>query len=520
MPIADLLRGVRELDEHAEQFKKAEQYAEGTRPEAFASARMRRAMAANDVSFKINLARVPVKVFASRLEVASITVPGNEPATAAIEALWERNELDVELPNAIRKACSFGDAYLAVWPGDEPGTADIWVRTPLTTVVLYAEDNPRRKVCAVFRMRHGKAVRVNLLYADRTEKWITLAGKDGGEEGDWVPYQGEDEDGGQEAWPLPHPDGVDEVPVYHLRTDRPHGRPVHLDAWGAQDLVTKLITSHAASVDYQSGPQRYALAEAAVDSDDDAGIDFGADDAQAEAADSNAEKISKLKAGPDQLWYMEGVKTVGQFDPPDPALFTDPISLYVRLMAVTTDVPLHHFDPSGDQPSGESRRVANEGLNKAVGALKVAFASPLKRAMAQALKIMGLGDVSVDVRWVPNETPDGLEAWQTVGEKIDAGVPTRQALLEAGYTTEQVDEWLTESEDEDLMRRILALKELGAATQSLGTAVGFGVVSVDQVQRAVAALLGEEPQAVQVPAAPVIEAAPPAPEVLADGGAA
>ena len=65
-----------------------------------------------------------------------------------------------------------------------------------------------------------------------------------------------------------------------------------------------------------------------------------------------------------------------------------------------------------------------------------------------------------------------------MGEKIDAGVPTRQALLEAGYTTEQVDEWLTESEDEDLMRPILALKELGAATQRLGTAVGFGVVSV------------------------------------------
>ena len=63
------------------------------------------------------------------------------------------------------------------------------------------------------------------------------------------------------------------------------------------------------------------------------------------------------------------------------------------------------------------------------------------------------------------------------------------------------------------MRRILALKELGAATQSLGTAVGFGVVSVDQVQRAVAALLGEEPQAVQAPAAPVLEAAPAEPVV-------
>jgi hypothetical protein len=138
----------------------------------------------------------------------------------------------------------------------------------------------------------------------------------------------------------------------------------------------------------------------------------------------------------------------------------------------------------------------------------VAFASPLKQAFQQVLKIMGLGsDLPVDVRWVPGEVPSGLEAWQGVSAKIDAGVPVRQALLEAGYTTDQVDEWLSASEDEDLMRRILALKELGAATQSLGTAVGFGVVTVDQVQRAVAALLGEEPAAAQEPAP--VEPAPP-----------
>jgi hypothetical protein len=509
MPLADLLHGLAELDEHAPDYETARQYAEGERGEVFASPRMRRAMAATGTTYRVNLAQIPIKVLSGRLEIAAVTVPDDDAATQQVEDIWDRNELDTELPGAIRKACEYGDAYLMVWPGDEPNTADIWVRTPLTTRVIYDPENPRRKSYAVFAWAEGaknaKRRRCNVLYDDRTEKYVTLPGRKGTEPGDWTEYQ---PDG--EAWPLPHPDGIDEVPVYHLRTDRPYGRPVHKDSYGPQDLVTKLIISDTSGVDYQAAPQRYALAEAAVDTDDDAGIDFGLDDASAVAPAEGESPVSKLKSGPGELWYLEGVKSVGQFEPPAPNLITDRVQLYVRLLSVVTDVPLHYFDPSGDQPSGESRRVANEPLVKAVGMLKVAFASPLKRAFALALKLSGYPDADVDVRWVPNETPDGLEAWQTIAAKIEAGVPVRQALLEAGYTTAQVDDWLTESEDEDVMRRILALKELGSATQSLGTAVGFGVVTVEQVQRAVAALLGEDPAAVQ--------AGQPAPGAVATPG--
>jgi hypothetical protein len=34
-----------------------------------------------------------------------------------------------------------------------------------------------------------------------------------------------------------------------------------------------------------------------------------------------------------------------------------------------------------------------------------------------------------------------LEGWQTVQVKIAAGVPPRQAFLEAGYSDEQCDKW-------------------------------------------------------------------------------
>src|SRR5690606_27894351 len=41
----------------------------------------------------------------------------------------------------------------------------------------------------------------------------------------------------------------------------------------------------------------------------------------------------------------------------------------------------------------------------------------------------------------PSETSTDKDGLELVSIKIKTGVPIRQALLEAGYTAEQVDEW-------------------------------------------------------------------------------
>jgi hypothetical protein len=74
------------------------------------------------------------------------------------------------------------------------------------------------------------------------------------------------------------------------------------------------------------------------------------------------------------------------------------------------------------------------------------------------------------------------EGWQTVKAKIDAGVPRRQALMEAGYRAEQVDEWLAGVDDAELQRRVDILASLADSAQKIGAAKTLGVLTDEQAQ--------------------------------------
>ncbi|WP_176734724.1 hypothetical protein, partial [Streptomyces sp. EN23] len=98
-----------------------------------------------------------------------------------------------------------------------------------------------------------------------------------------------------------------------------------------------------------------------------------------------------------------------------------------------------------------------------------------------ALRRLGIEDPVVTVDWVPARSVSSAEGWQTVKAKIDAGVPRRQALMEAGYRAEQVDSWLAGVDDAELQRRVDVLAALADSAQKLGTAKTLGVITEEQV---------------------------------------
>jgi len=103
---------------------------------------------------------------------------------------------------------------------------------------------------------------------------------------------------------------------------------------------------------------------------------------------------------------------------------------------------------------------------------------------------LGVEEPVVTVHWKPAETVDDAEGWQTVQAKIAAGVPRRQALIEAGYRAEQVDAWLSGTDDAELLaaaRSLLAEAQSGRewiwtaprnAAFLGGVAALFGVVPI------------------------------------------
>lgn len=547
---SDLQVALDELAEAADDYEIAEQYYEDKRPEVFASTRLRRAMGRTSTAFHLGFARKPVDTITERLEISAITST-SEAAKSRIDDLIADNKLNRAMKNWFRRAGEYGDAYVIVWPSPMPDVpdgqlvdtdadgiqnVDVFYNSPHCTRVFYDPENPTRKQYAIKKwvLTATKQVRVNLYYPDRIEKYITNVGVLHPKATDLKPYLDSDNElvdpdnprAGRQ-WPVPNPFG--EIPVFHLRNDDPYGTPEHKGFYGAQDAIRKLVLGHMASVDYNSFPQRWALADAESDAtdleaDDDDMAEFALTDTGG-TRNLGGDPQSQLSADPASVWLLKGYKGVGQFEAADPAKFTDPATLYLRMGAMITDTPVHRIDPTGASESGESRRAAEAPFTKKVVDRQASYGDTIREIFEFALnKILGIGDVEVTVHWKSAESVDDQQGWQTLLLKLQAGLPVKQAFLEAGYTKDQVTEWFGE-DDIDLPIQVDLLLKIAQALAAFAPALGANVVSDEQVQAIISAVMGEwaeethgEDVPDRVPAAPTpaVPPAAPQPEVIGD----
>jgi hypothetical protein len=437
--LGDLMAGLEALDVAEPGYHRAEQYYSGNVPEYFASPRLRRAMMRTGLAFRFNFARIPVDAVTERLKLAAVTC-ADAAADAALRDIWLRNKIALQSRQIIRRACEFGDAYVIVWPSDDESGIDIFYNSPQCVRVIYDQENPLLKSYAVKRWQlDDRHVRADVYYPDRIEKWITKPGAKGEKPGDWTEYI----DGLDGAWPVDNPFG--EIPVFHFRTDQPYGEPEHRGFYGPQDAIHKLILSHMAGVDYQAFPQRYALMAPDTDSSEAAAEDEDIfafpDQGTGSTVPPAGEGRSQFSADPGSVWYMKGLTGVGQFDTAQHQNFTEPMLTYLRMGSEVTNTPLHRVDPTGDHPSGESLRTAEAPFVHKIEDRQLSFGDTWRELFDCALRMAGFGNAEVTVRWTPAQTINDLEGWQTVAEKLAAGVPPAQAFLEVGYSDEQVAKW-------------------------------------------------------------------------------
>lgn len=476
-------------------YTEAHDYYTGAVAEVFASRALRRALRKTGDRFKMNVIRSVPDSVADRLEVMSAVVVtdaaeeataprGKSPAQVQLDRIVEANALDRELPNLWHRVSELGDAYLLVWDGKEEGDAPVVNYLPPTTMrIVYDRDNPRHKrfACHMWPEKRalGEVTRMNLLYADRVERWETKVGMKPDDPAAWVPSLLEDDD--PDSWTAENPHGA--VPVFHFRNATPYGEPEHLNGYGAQDAVNKIVIAHMSTIDFHLAPQRYALLDSSGEGEDadDFDLDVGFDD-EAEEPKTPEEREGRkgLRSGAGEVWWLKGVNEVGQFAPADADTFTKPATFYLRMMAQLTNTPLHIVDESNDEPSGEARRRKEGPLVKKVKDRQQMYGAELEAAYAFALKVAGLGDRRVAVSWAPAEIVSDAEGWATIKGKIEAGVPVRQALTEAGYTREQVDKWFPEGEENTF--RIADLAALSDILQKLGAAVAMGIIDAEEAR--------------------------------------
>lgn len=406
-------------------YNEAEAYYEGVNGEVFANQRWFKMFRYEGSDFRFNFSKTVVDSVLNRLQINQV-LAGTPEADAFIDKVWEQSDLRIDINEIHRNALVYGDCYAIVWP-DMNGMMNIDYNSPLTTTIVYDQENPRIKSFAAKMWQTvttdgSKLLKLNLYYADRIEKYL------GNGDIDSVSMAGNF----QLMETVVNP--WDEIPVFHFRTHKPYGRPEHADAYGPQDAINKLISTHMYSVDYQGAPQRYALSNGGNASEME---DFAEDD-------TARENIGALKNGPGELWYLQGVSSVGQFPAADPGIFTGPVSDYVNAMASITNTPNHYFLKNSNMPSGQALRVAEAPLFKKVQNRQLTFGSTWRDLFKFMFKVEGI-PAEAEIKWENAESVDSLDNWDIAVRKKSVGVSLRQILIEAGYDPEIADAVVAES---------------------------------------------------------------------------
>lgn len=545
-----LMEALADLAAAQPDYEKAKLFYEGEVGDLFATPNVQRLLASagvNEVE-DLNYAKVPVNTIVQKLQIRAVTVSAGdesdsqddpagdggdetdpsktseagrkkiaEAAQEKIDELRKHNQLDAEEEVLHLKASEFGDCYLFVWPvmelvetGADEETdegfdgyiqiderhrgrvvnVDMFVNSAETVRMFYDPENPLKPTHVIKSWQwldldsDSRRIRATLYFKDRIERWVTRPDGDAARPEDWLPYLAHDDS----VWPEPNIRG--KLPFYHYRTTRAnsYGEPEHRAAYGPQRLINKLVSAHAVTIDYQSFPQRYALMNPKSDDvlQNLIDPDFPEDDDD----DPEGTGRSPFRADPSAVWKIPGVSGVGQFSPADPAVFMNPFDRYIKSIAELTDTPLHRFTGYSQPPSGDSLKVANETLYEKAGTRQKNYGSVWADAYEDALELLGVTDVTVSVQWKPVESAGGAEDWNIVAAKIANGVPVKQALIEAGYPSDEVEKWLNDETGADLMRRVALLNSIGTAVQTLGAGVGLGVVSAEQVGDILARILG------------------------------
>lgn len=518
---ADLMEGWKALEEATDGYLEALAYYRGTAAERFANERIRQLVEESGQSYRFRLAAIPVKVMAKRTRISNIT-SDKDQVTAALDHIREANQAPIYEPLIMKKCFTFGDSYAMAWPVEEdsqdpaedgdatdapadPEVAqarvEVSYQSPLHCRVLYDAEDGRRPRYAIRRWRERsvlgqKTWHLEMWYADRLERWMTLPDRKGGNVEDWVPYvlDGEDQPviSTQEEAQEEHPWG--ELPIKHFRTDLPYGEPAHFAAYGPQDAITKAITTQVVvDIEAHGWPERWrTLRDQRLLETGQEPVAWG-DSAQASVAPvDGTPAVSSRRRGSGMEHTYAGTERVGEYTSPDPAALIAPVEFWVKLMSVVTETPLDELDATV-QLSGVSREKADAPLKEKAKDAKSYLEGAWADLYHLAARMAGVADPGViSVHWTPPEVTMDADWWTTARTRMETGVPVRQILTEANYLPEQVDAWLdAQGEELALLQRVSILERIGAAAGELGVAVQTGVMDQATVQELMKRVVGE-----------------------------
>jgi Phage portal protein, SPP1 Gp6-like. len=423
-------------------YQKPERYYRGQHDLAFATEKFENAFGSLFREFAMNLCpavcdaiRDKLRITSFQVQSPSFSLPGADEqasspkphAEACTLNIWRRNRMQLRAGEVHREALVSGDAYAIVWP-DEDGHAAIFPNRAANVTVTYDEDRPGRITrAAKFWRTADKHTRLNLFYPDRIERYISAKPGEGTlpEPREFVPYvqstnfslSSAPKDKQAKACTLNNPYKI--VPVFHFANNADigaSGRSELESAIPVQDGLNKSVLDMLVAMEYSAFRQRWV-----------AGLEVERDD--------NDNVIPPFKAGINNLWTTPNDKAqFGDFNTTDLDQFLKVKDSFRIDMASVTGTPMYYLLPhTRGFPSGEAMQRAESRFIAKVRDRQSAFGQTWSDVMQFAAMIDGMGNLQIETRWEdPSQTTE-RERLESILLKKRIGLPTEQALAEAGY---------------------------------------------------------------------------------------
>jgi hypothetical protein len=417
------------------------QYDEGDHRLLFATEKYRNAFGDLFREFADNLCEDVVDGITDRLQIIGWTST-DQALNSLADEVWERNQGEARSGAVHRNGFREGDGFSIV-SLDKNNRARFYRQDPTQIAVRYSTEAPDEKDLAAKVWRSGGRYRVNLYYPDgRIEKYASKGtGADGG-----LPkaaafkglQAGDPALGDEDSYII---EGEREgIPVFHYPNGElsAYGKSILRGVIPLQDALNKAVADMLVTMEGHAAPLRWAR-----------GIEVQKDPVTGRDIDPFKKANtpgSVLRTGSKEALF-------GQFDAADLAGFLDVQDSFKVEIARKGYLPPHAVPLRGSSaaaPSGISLLVTEGRTIKLAKDRHRDWGTEHRAEMAYALSLETGQDVTaqdLNLEWAPPETRDEKALLESLVLKRDLGVPERQILLEMGYDSDQVDEFLDEAEE-------------------------------------------------------------------------
>lgn len=432
------------LDTRQPHYLKLESYYDGNQPLGFIAQELREELGHALQQLCINWPSLVVSTVAERMVPKGVSIPKQKAMTDQANAIWQRCDMDEQMPQGITDSLLYGRSYGIVW-GDEDGRATINIESPLQ-MIAHRNPSTRRWDCALKRWVEEDGRAYAIVYTDTEMTWLRSKSKNAdvsdlyGSVDQVTDLSHLSPTGWETIDVVPNPLGELNVVVIpnKPRILRPEGFSELEDVLSMADGINKLATDMMVTSEFYSKGRRWATA-----------VDIEEDEDGELREDLDVHK----QHGSWHLFESEAAK-VGQFSEAELANFVRAVEMLSQYLSAVKKIPAHYMDPAkSGLASAEAVRAAEAPLVVTAKSKWVPTGGSIETIMRLALMVESgdlptADELGMETLWGDAENLTDAQRVDAASKKAALKVPTEQLWIDAGYTPQQIADMKTMRDDE------------------------------------------------------------------------